>query len=733
MANVGTAAAGKTLIGSGQGASPTFASIGTNSGLTSHGVLLGEGNNPFAATAVGTLGQVLVSNGPGADPSFQNASSIAAPPIGALQYFSTGGTDTTYVSPNWLLCDGSIVSQATYSTLFSRVGLINGQNNVWTRQTPFNANNISALVYGASTYAFATSVYIYTSANGTTWTLRPSGTASTINALVYGSVFVFGANGGGISTSTDMITFTARTSGTSSNITALAYSGAAYVYSGVNIVASSTDAITWTARRMPVNSATTYNAITYGNGIFVIGGAGGATVPICTSTDGTTWDTKIPLIGPASNTQGNTALIYAGGQFVSCATDGLICTSSDGVRWIARITGTTSTFSGLVYALSTYVAGGGNSGIVYSSSDAVTWTSRTSNTASYINAVAFGNSTFVYGTINGGGGTSTDGTSWVAHNTGSGSNVNTITYGTVFSYGFNGGGLRTSTDGITFTAQTSGTASAIYSIIYANNLYTYCGAGGAMATSTDSVTWTQRTSGITNALLSMTYGTVYVAVGSFGSMCTSTDAITWTVQSSNTTSTLHSVIYQGGLYYAAGSNTSLPYLFTSTDAVTWSKVVQLPLSNGVNGLAYGNEFVATGQTGLIATSTDALTWTLRSIVNGSSAGGVFAQSINALTYANGRYTGVGSLYSGVKSYGTIITSTDATTWYSMKNSSVTTLNAIVYGTIYVAGGNAGELISSTGTYSYNSVTSFQLPNDNGLLETDEVGNNYIKKLYIKAL
>lgn len=71
MANVGTAAAGKTLIGAGVGSSPTYASIGTNSGLTAHGVVLSEGNSAFSATSTGTLGQVLTSNGPGADPSFQ--------------------------------------------------------------------------------------------------------------------------------------------------------------------------------------------------------------------------------------------------------------------------------------------------------------------------------------------------------------------------------------------------------------------------------------------------------------------------------------------------------------------------------------------------------------------------------------------------------------------------------------------------------------------------------------
>ena len=76
MANVGSGAAGKTLIGAGNGASPTFASIGTNSGLSANGVVIAEGDNAFNAVTVGTTGQILTSNGPGADPSFQTPGTI---------------------------------------------------------------------------------------------------------------------------------------------------------------------------------------------------------------------------------------------------------------------------------------------------------------------------------------------------------------------------------------------------------------------------------------------------------------------------------------------------------------------------------------------------------------------------------------------------------------------------------------------------------------------------------
>ena len=71
MANVGSGAAGKTFIGAGNGASGTFASIGTNSGLTAHSVVIAEGTGAFSVASPSTAGQALISNGAGADPTFQ--------------------------------------------------------------------------------------------------------------------------------------------------------------------------------------------------------------------------------------------------------------------------------------------------------------------------------------------------------------------------------------------------------------------------------------------------------------------------------------------------------------------------------------------------------------------------------------------------------------------------------------------------------------------------------------
>ena len=59
MAHVGTGTAGKVLTARGVTTQAGFKEIGTLSGLTDHGVLLGQGADPFVATAAGATGQVL--------------------------------------------------------------------------------------------------------------------------------------------------------------------------------------------------------------------------------------------------------------------------------------------------------------------------------------------------------------------------------------------------------------------------------------------------------------------------------------------------------------------------------------------------------------------------------------------------------------------------------------------------------------------------------------------------
>lgn len=75
---------------------------------TAHGVLVGEGTGSIVATATGTPGQFLVSNGPSADPTFQTATPqlTVTPVAGATQamisnhtYIANDSALTTFTLP----------------------------------------------------------------------------------------------------------------------------------------------------------------------------------------------------------------------------------------------------------------------------------------------------------------------------------------------------------------------------------------------------------------------------------------------------------------------------------------------------------------------------------------------------------------------------------------------------------------------------------------------------------
>jgi hypothetical protein len=356
--------------------------------LTAENVILGDGTNAVKFVAPGTSGNVLTSNG--STWTSTAPAATGALPVGALQYFA-GTSTATYPGSEWLRCDGSIVLQATYSTLFSRLGRIQDLP-AWTTRVTATGTTIRALTYSGTLYVNAgNDGVLATSTNAITWTARTSGTASVINALTYGdNLYVYAGDGGALATSTNAITWTARTSGTSSTIFTLTYGDNLYVYGGAGgVLATSTDAITWTARTSGTSS--TIRALTYGDNLYVYAGNGGV---LATSTDAITWTARTS--GTSSTiftlTYGNNLYVYAGNG-------GVLATSTDAITWTARTSGTTSIIRALIYGNNLYVYAG-DGGALRTSSNAITWTASTSNTTSVINALIYG-TVYVFGGFNG--------------------------------------------------------------------------------------------------------------------------------------------------------------------------------------------------------------------------------------------------------------------------------------------------------------------------------------------
>ena len=331
--------------------------------------------------SLGTAGQVLSSNGPSALPTWTTASG-SSDEVGGLQYFSNENGDTYITTQGWLKCDGSTYSQATYTKLFSRLGLLNSTGEQWTQRL---TGTFLASTYGTQYVVSNNLGGVYTSTDVVTWTLRAGVSPYIIYSLSYGNgLYFYGSYSGGLSTSTDAITWTARTSGTSSNINALTYGNGIYVYAGDGgTLGTSTDAVTWTSRTSGTSSVIVN--LTYTNSLYIYTGNGGV---VGTSTDAVTWSVHSSTLSTAFSCIYFSPLssYFIGGK----ATNQYATTTDFTTFTVSAITTTTVNNSGvyLVYANNTIVATYNTS--IYTSTNGTTWTSQLLTTATNLYATSLG-------------------------------------------------------------------------------------------------------------------------------------------------------------------------------------------------------------------------------------------------------------------------------------------------------------------------------------------------------
>lgn len=443
--------------------------------------------------------------------------------------------------------------------------------------------------------------------------------------------------------------------------------------------------LTWTSRTPLGTNGFTIQAATFGAN-FVLGGSGGTNQ---TSTDGITWvKSNIPFTSVSALAFGNSIYVAASGLTVA--------TSTDGVQWRTRSPATYTCTFGIVYVAAGPAIGSGP--ILCTSTDTEFWTTQanTFTATDAITGVAYNSGVYVACGLRGFINTSTDGITWVARTSGTLTAFNAATYGGGLFVLAGTGQVFTSTDGVAWTQRTVGPASAIGAVAYLNGLYLAAmGFSGTLYTSTDTITWTSRTSSTVNQIQSFAFGnSTYVLVASGGSICTSTDATTWTARTSGTASILYSVAFGAGVFAAVGQN---GLIYTSTDGISWTN--RLSNSNEIRYVIYdGSKFVAGGPPTASGnsqmTSTDGITWVIA-----ASTPLTFGQAIQDITFGGGQF-----IY--VSSTGKIGTSTDATATFTAQTSGTTSnLFAVTYGSVYVAAGAGGVLLTSTDAVTWSARTS----------------------------
>jgi hypothetical protein len=266
----------------------------------------------------------------------------------------------------------------------------------------------------------------------------------------------------------------------------------------------------------------------------------------------------------------------------------------------------------------------------------------------------------------------------------------------------------------------------ILAIAHGGGLFAAVGARGTILTSPDGETWTFRDSGTWNDFRDIAWnGERFVAVGR--SPAVSTDGIAWVSQPLDPAGDLAAVVWTGRQFVAVGD-----VFAYSRDGTSWATTAPVIPWGGIVALAWdgyqfagatgsgvftspdggfwtlrepgkfddviwtGEQFVAAGALGTIATSPDGATWT--QVVHD-----FWAPPLPAITSLT--WTGQG--YAGATSYGEVVLSKDLKTWQRVFTSSTPQApHRIVWGGgTFVAAGSLGALVSSNDGITWRTHSS----------------------------
>ena len=136
----------------------------------------------------------------------------------------------------------------------------------------------------------------------------------------------------------------------------------------------------------------------------------------------------------------------------------------------------------------------------------------------------------------------------------------------------------------------------------------------------------------------------------------------WALRASGSTKDLLAIAYGHGTYVAVGglppigSQPIRASLLTSTDAVTWTSLP--PTNVNIYGVSFLNDqFVAVGDSGLIMTSADGLSWTKQNSSAPNRTSDIYP--LGGIAFGNGSYVAMNRLLGN-----NCLVSTDATNWFT---------------------------------------------------------------------
>ena len=456
---------------------------------------------------------------------------------------------------------------------------------------------------GATTLAYGNGKFVavgyrpFVSANGIDWTelVLPAG-ISFISVVFDGGRFVAVGNSfvsddanrnqvGVVFTSTDGLGWTRvatdalpeTAANTQTTLDNIAFAGGKFLATSraSNVLLLSTDAVTWTRQNLGSQSLGIVNSAGFVGGRYVLGLGGDR---YFTSDDASTWTVTV---GPRGL---KTLLLRStSAGLLACGSDGTAHRTTDGWTWQA-LAGSPNSFTAVAYGFGRYFAVGSYDGF-YSSDDGIAWTSQGTAIIGS-GSLAFAANRFWFaseGSLQ----TSSDGKRWSSQPSIGLNRSNLKSVGTRL-FGWSANRISSTLDGETWTIPADPTPSFINGLAYGNGVYVVA-ATRDFATSSDGVSWTSRAAAENCLITDIAFGHgLFVAIGSRSSvdfLQTSTDGVTWVEQSVPfSTRGFYSIVFTGDRFVAATGNGVL----FSHDGRAWSlapgtssPVVRLTVVNGV--------------------------------------------------------------------------------------------------------------------------------------------------------